>query len=39
MWLLAADTAVGSLALATLTWVAVAVLLWWVRRKLRVVRT
>ena len=39
MWLLAADTAAGSLALATLTWFAVAVLLWRVRRKLRVVRT
>jgi hypothetical protein len=36
LWLLAIDTAAGSLALATLVWFAVAVLLWRVRRKLRV---
>jgi hypothetical protein len=39
MWLLVMDTAVGSLALATAIWFAVSVLLWRVRRKLRVYRT
>ena len=39
IWLLATETAVGSLALATLIWFAVAVLLWRVRRQLRAVRT
>lgn len=38
MWLLATETP-GSLALATLIWFAVAVLLWRVRRQLRAVRT
>jgi hypothetical protein len=33
MWFLAQDTATGSFALATLTWFAVAVLLWRVRRQ------
>jgi hypothetical protein len=39
MWLLVMDTAVGSLALATAIWFAVSVLLWRVRRELRVYRT
>ena len=39
MWLLAIDAAVGSLALATAIWFAVSVLLWRVRRELRVHRT
>ena len=39
IWLLATETAVGSLALATLVWFAVAVLLWRVRRQLRTVTT
>jgi biopolymer transport protein ExbB/TolQ len=39
MWLLAIDTAAGSLALATAIWFAVSVLLWRVRRELRVYRT
>jgi hypothetical protein len=39
MWLLAIDTALGSLALATAIWFAVSVLLWRVRRELRVYRT
>jgi hypothetical protein len=36
MWLLATDTAPGSLALATIAWFAVAILLWRVRRTMRV---
>jgi hypothetical protein len=39
MWLLAIDTTAGSLALATAIWFAVSVLLWRVRRELRVYRT
>jgi hypothetical protein len=39
IWLLAKDTSVGSLALGTVVWFAVAVLLWRVRRKLRVYKT
>lgn len=39
IWLLATETAVGSLALATVVWFAVAVVLWRVRRQLRTVRT
>jgi Flp pilus assembly protein TadB len=39
MWLLAICTAAGSLALATAIWFAVSVLLWLVRRDLRVYRT
>jgi Protein of unknown function (DUF3147) len=38
MWLLAIDSAVGSLALATAIWFAISVLLWRVRRELRVNR-
>jgi hypothetical protein len=39
MWLLATDTAVGSMALATAIWFAISVLLWRGRRELRVYRT
>jgi hypothetical protein len=38
MWLLARDSAVGSLALATLVWLAVSVLMWRARRQARTVR-
>jgi uncharacterized protein DUF3147 len=36
MWFLATDTAPGSLALAAIAWFAVAILLWRVRRTMRV---
>ena len=36
MWFLASDTAFGSLALAAIAWLAVAILLWRVRRTMRV---
>jgi hypothetical protein len=39
VWLLATDTAPGSLVLATIAWFAVAVLLWRVRRTMRVYHT
>ena len=39
MWFLASDTAPGSLALATIAWFVVAILLWRVRRTMRVYRT
>ena len=39
LWFLATDTAPGSLALATIAWFAVAVLLWRVRRTMRVYGT
>jgi hypothetical protein len=39
IWLLTIDAPVGSLALGTIVWFAVAVLLWRVRRKLRVYKT
>ena len=39
MWFLATDTAPGSLALATIAWFVVAVLLWRVRRTMRVYQT
>jgi hypothetical protein len=39
MWLLARETAVGSLALAAAAWFAVATALWRARRHARVVRT
>jgi uncharacterized protein DUF3147 len=39
IWFLAKDTPVGSLTLATIVWFAVAVLLWRVRRELRVYKT
>lgn len=39
MWLLAQDTAIGSLALATAAWFAVATLLWRARRQARIVKT
>jgi hypothetical protein len=39
MWLLARDAAVGSLALATIVWLVVSVLLWRARRQARRVRT
>jgi hypothetical protein len=38
MWLFAQETAVGSLALATAAWFAVATLLWRARRHARIVR-
>jgi hypothetical protein len=39
IWLLAKVNPVGSLALGTIVWFAVAVLLWRVRRKMRVYKT
>ena len=39
VWLLATDTAPGSLVLGTIAWFAVAVLLWRVRRTMRVYHT
>jgi Protein of unknown function (DUF3147) len=39
IWFLASDTAAGSLALATIAWLVVAILLWRVRRTMRVYRT
>ena len=39
VWLLATETAPGSLVLATIAWFAVAVLLWRVRRTMRVYHT
>lgn len=39
MWLLAQETAAGSLAFATMVWLAVATLLWWAGRHARIVRT
>jgi hypothetical protein len=35
MWLLAQDTAAGSLAIATIAWFALAILLWRLRRQVR----
>jgi Protein of unknown function (DUF3147) len=39
MWVLAQDTAAGSLALATTVWLAVSTLLWRARRQARILRT
>lgn len=39
MWLLAEETVTGSLAFATMVWLAVATLLWWMRRHTRIVGT
>jgi hypothetical protein len=39
MWLLARDSAVGALALATIVWLGVSVLLWRARRQARTVST
>jgi hypothetical protein len=38
IWFLASDTAAGSLALATIAWLVVAILLWRVRRTMRVLQ-
>jgi uncharacterized membrane protein (GlpM family) len=39
IWFFAGDNAPGSLALATITWLVVAILLWRVRRTMRVYKT